>query len=108
LQNHYTTLGVHKSSTLAEIQTAFRALARENHPDRHNNDPVKASRMAACNVAYNTLSDPKLRKKHDIDLANFGNKCPACEGTGAVTKQKGFQKKVRTACTTCGGAGVLA
>lgn len=107
MQNHYLALGVHKSSTLEEIKVAFRRAAIANHPDRHNNDPDKAASMAIANIAYSVLSNSKLRKKYDVELANFCNKCLTCDGKGVTVKQRGFQSKVRTACVACSGAGWL-
>ena len=40
--NHYEVLGVSHKATLKEIDDAYRALARECHPDTHPEDIQKA------------------------------------------------------------------
>lgn len=105
MQNHYKTLGVHKASTDEDIRFAYGRLALMNHPDLHDNNVEKASKMADLNVAYNVLKDVKKRKEYDKELLMLSTPCSVCKGRGAVMKQKGFAKKVAVACTVCGGFG---
>tara|TARA_B110000238_G_C15993823_1_gene381386 strand:- start:48 stop:872 length:825 start_codon:yes stop_codon:yes gene_type:complete len=66
--NYYTTLGLTKSATAAEIKSAYRKLAAKNHPDK-GGDPEK---MQSINEAYDTLGDAKKRSQHDNPRAQFG------------------------------------
>lgn len=62
---YYEILGVPKEADDAAIKKAFRAIARECHPDIAGDDPDKAARFKRAREAYETLSDPKLRAKYD-------------------------------------------
>jgi curved DNA-binding protein len=63
-RDHYETLGVSRNADAAEIQQAFRRLARANHPDV-NKDPAAEERFKDVNEAYTVLSDPETRKRYD-------------------------------------------
>ena len=65
----YRTLDVDKTATQAEIKSAYRKLARENHPDRSSRADA-AQRMAAINRAYQTVGDPASRAVFDHRLAD--------------------------------------
>jgi molecular chaperone DnaJ len=60
----YEILGVNKGSSQDEIQSAYRKLVMQYHPDI-NKEPDANKKMAEINDAYNTLSDPEKRTKYD-------------------------------------------
>ena len=64
--DHYSTLGVEKTATAADIKKAFRGLAREYHPDIVGDDPVKVARFHRIREAYEVLVDPEKRRKYDM------------------------------------------
>jgi len=66
--NHYEILGVDRKSRLAEIKKAYRRLARKFHPDLNPGDKRAEERFKQISEAYDVLSDPEKRKKHDIEL----------------------------------------
>lgn len=71
----YQTLGVANTATQEEIRAAYRRLALEFHPDRHQNNPLAklaAARLAALNAAYEVLSDPGRRGAYDAGLTATG------------------------------------
>lgn len=74
-QNPYKVLGVASSAPLAEIKKAWHVFARENHPDKTNNDPKAEVRFKAGSDAWRLLSDPALRAEYDEKPAE----CAMCE-----------------------------
>lgn len=58
----YTILQVGPRAPLAEIRAAYRALARQHHPDLAGGSHEK---MAALNNAWSVLSDPVARAEYD-------------------------------------------
>lgn len=66
----YESLGVTRSVTPAELQAAYRKLARTYHPDV-NKDPDAESRFKEISEAYDVLSDPETRRKYDAFGADF-------------------------------------
>ena len=69
-ETYYDILGVSKTATAEEIQTAYRALIKKWHPDKFANssdeEKKKAEEMSRkINEAYSTLSDPTLRQEYD-------------------------------------------
>jgi hypothetical protein len=61
----YAELGVSRTATRDEIASAFRARARELHPDAHPGDERAAERFKRVSMAYGVLSDPMRRARYD-------------------------------------------
>lgn len=61
----YSTLGVAKSASEAEIKSAYRKLAKELHPDRNTNNPNAAEKFSDVTKAYDLLSDKTKRAQFD-------------------------------------------
>lgn len=65
-RNHYQNLGVDSDASLEEIKEAHDRASREWNPERHPNDRDMAlRRLKAANIAYDVLSDPDRRRRHD-------------------------------------------
>jgi DnaJ-class molecular chaperone len=64
-KDYYTTLGLKKDATSAEIKRAYRKLARTSHPDLHPGDKAAEARFKEINEANEVLGDPEKRRKYD-------------------------------------------
>ncbi|WP_298402031.1 DnaJ C-terminal domain-containing protein [Sphingobium sp.] len=61
----YSTLGVARNASEAEIKSAYRKLAKELHPDRNKDNPKAAEKFSAATNAYDLLSDKDKRARFD-------------------------------------------
>lgn len=61
----YSTLGVARGASDAEIKKAYRKLAKANHPDTHAGDAAALARFKDVSAAYTILSDADERGKYD-------------------------------------------
>ncbi|MDP6561712.1 MAG: molecular chaperone DnaJ [Candidatus Peribacteraceae bacterium] len=64
-KDYYSTLGVGKSATSADIKKAYRNLSKEWHPDKHKGDKAAESKFKEINEAYEILGNEKRRKQYD-------------------------------------------
>ncbi len=64
MKDHYATLGLSSSASLADIKKAFRQQASLHHPDR-NTDANAPARFRAVQEAYEVLSDDTKRQAYD-------------------------------------------
>lgn len=65
MSDPYSTLGVSRSASEAEIKSAYRKLAKELHPDRNKDNPNASERFSKVTQAYDLLSDKDMRAKFD-------------------------------------------
>lgn len=61
----YAVLGVSRTASWEEIRTAYRALARQLHPDV-NSAPDARDRFNQVTEAYDVLSSPTMRQIYDL------------------------------------------
>ncbi|MEP6785121.1 MAG: DnaJ C-terminal domain-containing protein [Sphingomonadales bacterium] len=61
----YSTLGVARGATEADIKKAYRKLAKELHPDRNADNPAATERFSKVTSAYDLLSDKDKRARFD-------------------------------------------
>jgi hypothetical protein len=79
----YGELGVERSATRDEIAAAFRARARELHPDTHPADAADEERFKRVTRAYGVLSDPVRRARYDAELLSIPRPAPATQPTAS-------------------------
>ena len=72
-KDFYKVLGVPKDASAADIRTAYRKLARDNHPDSKSGDKAAEERFKSISEAYSILSSPERRKEYDEQRAMFGS-----------------------------------
>jgi DnaJ-class molecular chaperone len=61
----YDILGVSRRATEDEIRSAFRKLAKANHPDVNPDNAAAAERFKKITAANDILSDPEKRRQYD-------------------------------------------
>ena len=87
-QDAYELLGVQRGADERAIKKAFRALARQLHPDVNSHDPAAEEKFKAAAEAYEVLSDPERRGVYDrhgwdgLDSRGFGQ---ASHGFGSFS-----------------------
>lgn len=65
MKDPYRILGIAKDASQSEIKTAYRKMARENHPDMHQGNPQKEEQFKEIQSAYQLLSDEDKRTRFD-------------------------------------------
>src|SRR2546429_9806433 len=85
-RDYYEVLGVSRSASQKEIQSAFRKLARKLHPDVNPGDREAERRFKEVSEAHDVLSDPEKRKMYDRFGVDWqaGGSGGAGSGPGAV------------------------
>jgi curved DNA-binding protein CbpA len=63
-EDYYALLGLEPGADDEEIRKAWKRLALEHHPDRGGRD----DRFLQISIAYDILSDPKLKAEYDRNL----------------------------------------
>ncbi|MES2322286.1 MAG: J domain-containing protein [Pseudomonadota bacterium] len=69
VETHYDNLRVMRDAPLADIKASYRLLAQKYHPDR-NPAPDAMHKMQMINKAWDVLSDPERRARHDSWIAH--------------------------------------
>jgi DnaJ-class molecular chaperone len=96
----YSTLGVNKDATQADIHKAYRRLAKKLHPDLNPGDKTAEDKFKDVSVAYDLLNDPDKRARFDRgEIDASGNERPRQQyyrdfadqgGWSAYTSNAGF------------------
>jgi DnaJ-class molecular chaperone len=81
----YSTLGVARGASEADIKKAYRKLAKELHPDRNKDNPAASERFSKVTHAYDILTDKDKRAQYDRgEIDEEGNpRAPFGFGAGA-------------------------
>ena len=64
-RDYYDVLGVARDSDAQALKKAFRARAKELHPDKNPDNPKAEEQFKELNEAYAVLSDESKRKQYD-------------------------------------------
>ena len=95
-RDYYQALGVSRTASQQDIQSAFRKLARKLHPDVNPGDKEAERRFKEVSEAHDVLSDPEKRKMYD----RFGADWQAASAAGVDPDRAQWPFGART-----GGAG---
>jgi len=68
VKNHYQTLGVPTAASEEQVKAAFKSLAVQLHPDKHQGNLEMEERFKEINEAYQVLSDPYQKAQFDLKL----------------------------------------
>jgi molecular chaperone DnaJ len=80
----YDVLGVKKGASADEIKKAYRAKAKEMHPDQNQDNPEAETQFKEINAAYDVLKDADKKAAYD----RYGH--AAFEGGGGRPGGQGF------------------
>lgn len=84
MRDPYSTLGIARTASEADIKSAYRNLAKELHPDRNKDKPNAAERFSDVTRAYDLLSDKAKRARYDRgEIDGDGNPANPFAGMGA-------------------------
>jgi DnaJ-class molecular chaperone len=97
--NYYRILDVALQADQAEIQHAYRVLAKRYHPDRVPRERRGWARtqMARINAAYEVLGDPARRATYDRQQGYVGGGTPYAGGTTRAGGNTDVGRSRRTA-----------
>ena len=66
--NYYSILGLKRNATHAEIKAAYKKLAIQYHPDKHQGNTYFEEQFKQVSAAYQVLSNPNKRYSYDQKL----------------------------------------
>ncbi|KAF6211862.1 hypothetical protein GE061_012378 [Apolygus lucorum] len=69
-QSYYDILKVSQTCSSKDVRDAFINLSKQNHPDKHGNDPSMHERFVQINEAYSVLINPSTRRQYDMTLGS--------------------------------------
>jgi len=89
-EDYYKTLGVSRGASQAEIQKAYRDLARKYHPDMNPDDKSAKEKFQQVQQAFDVLSDSEKRELYDRYGSSFEQMGAGGPGGGPGAGPGGF------------------
>lgn len=87
----YKTLGIQRDASQADVQKAYRDLARKYHPDLNPNDKTAKEKFQKVQAAFDVLNDTSKREMYDRYGSSFESRAqggprpqPGYGGSGAA------------------------
>jgi curved DNA-binding protein len=90
-KDYYAILGVAPDADEKKIKSAYRKLARENHPDVNPGDAQAEERFKDIGEAYQALSDSERRRQYDDLRAQYQawqRRNPGASGDGDFSRNQ--------------------
>ena len=78
----YTTLGVKRDATAAQIKSAYLKLAKKHHPDLNPGDGKAEEKFKAISAANDLLEDPEKRARFDAGEIDASGQAQAPQHPG--------------------------
>jgi hypothetical protein len=103
----YRELGVPADATRDEIAAAYRARAKELHPDARPQDPAASERFKRVSAAYRFLSDPAARSRYDADRRAPAAAVPRSSGAAVVPPRRSRFRLTRRGARWAAFGGVV-
>ena len=69
--DHYRVLELKPGSSMAEVKSQYRQLAKRYHPDLNGSDVQSQEKFRRVTTAYEFLSDPARKAAYDLRLSTF-------------------------------------
>lgn len=89
--DYYQVLGVEKNASQADIQKAYRTLARKYHPDLHPDDKTAKEKFQKVQAAFDVLNDTSKRELYDRYGSAFESAAAGAGGAGKAGPRAGGQ-----------------
>lgn len=71
IHTHYDNLKVTRNAPPEVIRAAYKTLCQKFHPDRNPDNENAKKTFLLIRTAYETLSDPEKRRRHDAWIASM-------------------------------------
>lgn len=88
LHTHYNNLKIARDAPPEIIRAAYRALCQKFHPDHNPGKPESTRTFQRIKAAYEVLSDPIQREKHDQWIAVSEAQLAASKRTVGAAKMR--------------------
>ena len=107
--DYYKTLGVARNASQADIQKAYRELARKHHPDMNPDKPGAVKKFQEIQAAFDVLNNPEKREMYDRYGSSFetmGQGGPAeCKLGGRAGRRRSMPKISTSASSSANASG---
>ncbi len=89
-EDHYNTLGLQRDASQADIEKAYRDLARKYHPDLNPDDKKAKEKFQKVQAAFDVLSNSEKREMYDRYGSSFESMGAGGPHSGAWQGGPGF------------------